>query len=69
VDSKMINLEKTFDFLMYCIGKKIIVEMINKEIYKGKLIKFDNYQNLVLETDKYTSFLRGANINKISYKE
>lgn len=50
-------------------GKEVIVELKNKDNISGKLIAFDLYTNITLDTAKGTRFLQGTSVSLLFAKE
>ncbi len=50
-------------------GSEVVVELRNKEKVSGKLVAFDLYINITLDTDKGTRFLQGTSVNIIYRKD
>lgn len=49
-------------------GKQVYVELKNRKSVEGKLVAFDLYTNITLETEHGTRFIQGGLVNTLSGK-
>ena len=62
------EIQRPFDLLDYCKGKKVSILCLDGSEYEGTLVVFDININLVIDEKKESVFIKGGSVRSIKVK-